>query len=134
MPYQASWRKRYVNNEIENHEKNINQVHPVQNVCHHAQHLCTSTMYINIMQFSERYHPWNVLIICIYQHANMCIYQYANHVHPPICQPCACTNMPIMCIYQHAKQCIISLIICLHHEPSATIRYLKQMPIVVLIK
>ena len=47
----------------------------------------------------------------------MCIHQYANHVHLPICQPC-----------------IISLMICLHHEPSATIRYLKQMPIVVLIK
>jgi hypothetical protein len=57
-----------------------------------------------------------------------------QHVHLPICQPCASTNMPTMHIYQHAKQCIISLMICLHHEPSATIRYLKQMPIFVLIK
>jgi hypothetical protein len=90
---------------------------------HHAQHLCTSTMYINIMQCAKRYHPWNVSIICLYQYANMCIYQYANHVHPPICQPCASTNMPTMCIYQHAKQCIISLMICLHHEPSTITMY-----------
>ena len=89
MPYQASWSKRYVNNEIKNHEKNINQVHPVQNVCSS----CTTPMYINIMQCAKRYHPWNVSIICLYQHANMCIYRYANHVHPPICQPCASTNM-----------------------------------------
>ena len=101
---------------------------------HHAQHLCTSTMYINIMQCAKRHHPWNVSIICLYQYANMCIYQYANHVHPPICQPCESTNMPTMCIYQYAKQRIISLMICLHHEPSATIMYLKQIPIVVLIK
>jgi hypothetical protein len=103
---------------------------------HHAQHLCTSTMYINIMQCAKIYHPWNLSIICLYQHVNMCIYQYANHVYPPICQPCESTNMPTMCIYQHAKQCIsiISLMICLHHERSATIRYLKQMSIVVLIK
>ena len=53
---------------------------------HHAQHLCTLTMYINIMQCAKRYHPWNVSIICLYQHANMCIYQYANHVHLPTCQ------------------------------------------------
>jgi hypothetical protein len=45
---------------------------------------------------------------CINQYANMCIYQYANHVHP--------------------------LMICLHHEPSAITMYLKQIPIVVLIK
>ena len=70
--------------------KNINQVHPIQNVCSS----CTTPMYINIMQCAKRYHPWNVIIICLYQHANMCIYQYANHVHPPICQPCASTNMP----------------------------------------
>ena len=57
-----------------------------------------------------------------------------QHVHLPICQPCASTNMPTMCIYQHPKQCIISLMICLHHEPSATIRYLKKMSIVVLIQ
>ena len=74
MPYQASWSKRYVNNEIKNHEKNINQVHPVQNVCSS----CTTPMYINIMQCAKRYHPWNVSIICLYQ--------YANHVHLPTCQ------------------------------------------------
>ena len=90
MPYQASWRKRYANNEIKNHEQNINQVHPVQNVCSS----CITLMYINIMQCAKRYHLWNVSIIFLYQHANMCIYQYANHVHPPICQPCASTNMP----------------------------------------
>ena len=82
MQYQASWSKRYVNNEIKNHEQNINQVHPVQNVCSS----CTTPMYINIMQCAKRYHPWNVSIICLYQHANMCIYQYAN-----------------MCIYQYAN-------------------------------
>jgi hypothetical protein len=108
MPYQASWSKRYVNNEIKNHEKNINQVHPVKNVCSSCTHLCTSTScnvpkdiihgmyqsyaFINMltcastMQCAKRYHPWNVSIICLYQ--------YANHVHPPICQPCASTNMP----------------------------------------
>ena len=51
-------------------------------------------------------HPWNVSTICLYQHVNMCIYQYANHVHPPICQPC-----------------VISLMICLHHEPSTITMY-----------
>ena len=126
---------------------------------HHAQHLCTSTMYINIIQCAKRYHPWNVSIICLYQHANhvhppifqpcastnmptMCIHQYANHVHLLICQPCASTNMSTMCIYPYAnhvhlpiyKPFVISLMICLRHEPSATIMYLKQMPIVVLIK
>jgi hypothetical protein len=81
---------------------------------HHAQ----QPMYINIMQCAKRYHPWNVSIICLYQHANMCIYQYANHVHPPICQPChlpicqTCVqNMPIthdMSHHQHEPS-IISL-------------------------
>ena len=55
---------------------------------------CTTSMYINIIQCAKRYHPWNVSTISLYQHVNMCIYQYANHVHPPICQPCASTNMP----------------------------------------
>ena len=53
----------------------------------------TTPMYINIIQCAKRYHPWNVSTICLYQHVNMCIYQYANHVHPPICQLCASTNM-----------------------------------------
>ena len=52
-----------------------------QKCAHHAQHPCTSTMYINNVPkdiINEMYPPY----------ANMCIYQYAN-----------------MCIYQHVKQC-----------------------------
>jgi len=64
---------------------------------------CTTHMYINTMQCAKRYHPWNVSIICLYQYANMFIYQYANHVHPPICQPCSSTDMPTMCIYQYVN-------------------------------
>ena len=71
----------------------------------------------------KKYHPWNISIICLCQYANMCIYQYANHVNPPIYQPCETTNMTNMCIYQHDKQCIISLMICLHHEPSIITMY-----------
>jgi hypothetical protein len=41
--------------------------------------------------------------------STMCVYQYANHVHLPIFQPS-----------------VISLMICLHHEPSIIIMYLNQ--------
>jgi hypothetical protein len=68
---------------------------------HHAQHPCTSTMYINTIQCAIRYHPWNVSTICqtcaSTNMPTMCIYQYANHVHLPICQT--------MCIYQYASKC-----------------------------
>jgi hypothetical protein len=70
-----------------------------QNVCPP----CTTSMYINTIKCTKRYHQWNVSTICLYQHA--------NHVHILICQPCAT---------------VISLMICLHHEPSATIMYLNQ--------
>ena len=53
----------------------------------------------------------------------MCIYQYANHVHLSIFPPCPYTTMSTMCIYQHAKPCVISLMICLHHEPSIITMY-----------
>jgi hypothetical protein len=78
----------------------------------HVHQPCTSTMCQKISSMKSIHH---MPTMCIYQYPNMCIYQ--------LCQSCASTNMPTMCIYQHAKQCIISLMICLHHEPSATIMY-----------
>jgi hypothetical protein len=63
----------------------------------HAQHPCTSTMYINTIKYVIRYHQWSVSTICLYQHA--------NHVPQPS---------------------VISLMICLHHESSATTMYLNQ--------
>jgi hypothetical protein len=79
---------------------------------------CTKPMYINYQHHTmcQRYHQWNV--------STMCICQYSNHVHLSIFQPCSSINMPTMCIYQHAKTSVISLMICLQHEPSATIMYL----------
>ena len=44
VPYHTSRNKRYVINEIENHEQYIHQVHHVPKCAHHAQHPCTSTM------------------------------------------------------------------------------------------
>ena len=82
----------------------------------HAQHPCTSTMYIKNV-------PKDIIHGMYQPYANMCIHWYANHLHLPICQPCASTDMPTMCIYQHAKQCIISLMIYLHHEPSIINKY-----------
>ena len=69
---------------------------------------CTTPMYINH----------------VHQH-------HASHVHLPICQPCASTNIPTMCIYWYSKHvhlpicqpCVISLMICLHHEPSTITMY-----------
>jgi hypothetical protein len=52
----------------------------------------------------KRYHPWNVSIICLYQHGNMCIYQYANHVHLPICQHVHISTIPSMSV----PSCIIT--------------------------
>jgi hypothetical protein len=98
----------------------------VQKVCSS----CTTPMYI----------------IHVHQHHAMCqkisSMEYINHMPTnmptcastnmptmciPICQPCASTNMPTMCIYQHVHlpnaKCIISLMICLHHEPSAIAMY-----------
>ena len=109
MLYQASWSKRYVNNEIKNHEKNINQVHPVQNLFSS----CTTPMYINH----------------VHQHHAMCqkisSMECINHMPLSICQPCVislmiclhhepstitmyqtntnfCTNQVIPMVYYHA--------------------------------
>ena len=83
-----------------------------QNVCSS----CTTPMYINIIQCAKIYHQWNVSTIC-------------QHVHLPICQPCqpcASTNMPNNVHLPICQTSVISLMICLHHEPSAIIMYLNQ--------
>ena len=115
-------------------KQNINQVHLVQNVCSS----CTTPMYINhVHQHHEMCQNISSMECINHMPLSTC-----QHVHLPIFQPCASTNIPTMCIYQYpnhvhlpiCQPCVISLMICLHHEPSATIMYLKQIPIVVLIK
>jgi hypothetical protein len=96
--------KIYVNNKIENHEQYINQVHHVPKCAKKISSMeCINHMPLSICQ----------------------------HVHLPICQPCASTNIPTMCIYQYANHVhlsicqprVISLMICLHHEPSTITMY-----------
>jgi hypothetical protein len=79
---------------------------------------CTTLMYINHVH--QQYNVPKDIIHGMYQpHASinmstcastnmptMCIHQYANHVHLPTCQTS-----------------VISLMICLHHEPSTITMY-----------
>jgi hypothetical protein len=101
----------------------INHVHQHHAMCQNISSMkCINHMPLSICQhvhlpICQPCASTDMTTMCIYRYATMCIYQYVNHVHLPICQPC-----------------VISLMICLHHEPSATIMYLKQIPIVVLIK
>ena len=53
----------------------------------HAQNPCTSTMYINTIQYTIIYHQWSVSSIC-------------QEYVPIVYQPYASTNMPTMCLKQ----------------------------------
>ena len=89
MPYQASWNKRYVNNEIKNHKQNINQAHPVQK--------CVLIMHNTYVHQHHAMCQKISSMECI-NHMPLSICQ---HVHLPICQPCASTNIPTMCHITH---------------------------------
>jgi hypothetical protein len=97
---------------------------------HHAQHPCTSTMYINTIQCAKKYHQWNVSTICLYQ--------YANHVNLPTCQTCVSTNMPTMYLNQSSVSTISSntynIYECTKHahqhvSPLVPSKYINHAPI-----
>ena len=67
--------------------------------------LCNVPKYI-IHGMYQSYASINMPTCACANMPTMCIHQYANHVHLPICQPC-----------------VISLMICLHHEPSTITMY-----------
>jgi hypothetical protein len=111
--------KRYVNNEIKNHEKNISQAHPVQkcvfimhNTYVHQPYTSTS---FNVPKgiihgMYQSYASINMPTCASTNMPTIFIHQYSNHVHLLICQPCASTNMSTMYIYQYSNH--VHLLIC----------------------
>jgi hypothetical protein len=88
----------------------------------HVHQPCTSTSY-NVPKdiihgMYQSHASINISTCASTNMPTMCIHQYANHVHLPICQPCASTN--------HANYNVISLMICLHHEPITITMYQKS--------